>query len=356
MKILIIGQGLAGSVLGITLLDRGHDIMIVDDDEPITSSKVAAGLFNPVTGMNRNKTWKAEELFPFLKKFYSQLQLRVGGSFYFEMPLYMPFATVESQNEWMSKSGESYWKQWIRISDKDEAFNKVVKNPYGAMETLQSGWVDTPILLKKVGEYLNSLGMRKSAKVLPEHVHISGEIKYEGTIYDKVIYCNGIAAGVDPMFSWLNHAHVKGDMFEVSIPQFPITHVVNKNGFILPLQNSNFRVGSTYNNSFDDPVSVTKQGFEELKNKLDNIVQTNYQIIRHYAATRPATKDRKPLLGKHPKYNNILIFNGLGTKGVSLAPYLANHLADFLEGKAELMPEVDIQRCAKFFKIEHQNV
>ena len=50
------------------------------------------------------------------------------------------------------------------------------------------------------------------------------------------------------------------------------------------------------------------------------------------------------MLGEHPKQKNLIIFNGLGTKGVSLAPYFSSQLANWLEGNGEIMPEVNIKR------------
>jgi glycine/D-amino acid oxidase-like deaminating enzyme len=357
LKILIIGQGLAGSVLGLTLLERGHQIFIIDNQAPVTSTKVAAGLFNPITGLNRTKTWKAEQLFPFLKTFYPKIQATVGGNFYHELPIYMPFSSLEIQNEWMAKSGETYWKQWIDISDKDHVFEPFVNNDFGGMETKQSGWLNTEEFILKVADYFNGLGILKICNFTRENYSITQDkIDFAGTLYDKIIYCNGIGLNNDPLFSWLNFAPVKGDIFEIEVDKLPTSHIVNKNGFILPLTKGGFRAGSTYNNFFDDPVSITPKGFDELKEKIQNILKTEFKILKHIAATRPATKDRRPLLGSHPKYNSIIVFNGLGTKGVSLAPYLAAHLADFIEQKTELFPEVNIQRCMKNYLPEHQNV
>jgi hypothetical protein len=48
----------------------------------------------------------------------------------------------------------------------------------------------------------------------------------------------------------------------------------------------------------------------------------------------------------------LLLFNGLGTKGVMNAPYFAINFVDSLEGKAELDAEVNIERFEKFFKKE----
>ncbi len=52
---LIVGQGLAGSLLAWELMQRGAKVLIVDNGMP-NASQVAAGLINPITGMRFAKT------------------------------------------------------------------------------------------------------------------------------------------------------------------------------------------------------------------------------------------------------------------------------------------------------------
>ena len=68
------------------------------------------------------------------------------------------------------------------------------------------------------------------------------------------------------------------------------------------------------------------------------------KVEEHLAAIRPAVKDRRPFLGQHPKYPNLIIFNGLGTKGASLGPFWAKHLVDFLVYDRGLDSAVNINR------------
>src|SRR6185369_14016662 len=94
---IIVGQGLAGSALAIELLRRGKKIAVFDEPEKNRSSIVAAGLFNPITGRVMTKTWKADVLFPHLIAFYSGTEKVLGGRFFYPMPLYRPFISVQEQ-------------------------------------------------------------------------------------------------------------------------------------------------------------------------------------------------------------------------------------------------------------------
>ncbi|HEX6222999.1 MAG TPA: FAD-dependent oxidoreductase, partial [Chryseolinea sp.] len=67
---IIVGQGLAGSALALQLLKRGKKILVIDRVVPNTASRVAVGLFNPITGRHMIKTWMADKIFPYLHHFY----------------------------------------------------------------------------------------------------------------------------------------------------------------------------------------------------------------------------------------------------------------------------------------------
>ena len=69
-----------------------------------------------------------------------------------------------------------------------------------------------------------------------------------------------------------------------------------------------------------------------------------YKIVDQEAGIRPATLDRRPFLGVHPEFERLLMFNGFGTKGVSLMPYFSVKFCDFLSNDKELPEEVNINR------------
>jgi glycine oxidase len=124
--------------------------------------------------------------------------------------------------------------------------------------------------------------------------------------------------------------------------------ILNRNGFVLPLGEKLYRVGATYAwkeiNNFP-----TSEGFEQLIAIADNMLNIPFEVLEHDAGVRPASNDRRPVLGKHPLHDQLVVFNGLGSKGVLLAPYFAQHLAAHLYENHALMPEVDMNRYQSFF-------
>ena len=72
---IIIGQGLAGTILAHHFLEAKIPFEIWDSPEThFNSSQAAGGIFNPVTGRKLEQTWLADELFNYLFEFYPRIE------------------------------------------------------------------------------------------------------------------------------------------------------------------------------------------------------------------------------------------------------------------------------------------
>ncbi|MGB1041240.1 MAG: NAD(P)/FAD-dependent oxidoreductase, partial [Flavobacteriales bacterium] len=150
----------------------------------------------------------------------------------------------------------------------------------------------------------------------------------------------------NPYFNYLPLVPTKGELMTIKAEGLEVDKILNKGFFCLPLGNNLFRVGATYNWK-NLTYETSEEGEKDLITKIESLLTCDYKIIDHKAGIRPTVRDRRPLIGVHREYEKIGLFNGLGTKGVLIAPWLANHFADFLEGKSELSPEYDLQRVKK---------
>ncbi|MCA1759666.1 MAG: FAD-dependent oxidoreductase, partial [Bacteroidales bacterium] len=121
-------------------------------------------------------------------------------------------------------------------------------------------------------------------------------------------------------------------------------YILNKQIFVLPVGNQRFKIGSTYDwqDLSEQPTEMGKQSIIE---RFEKLVTVEYSLEQHWAGIRPAVSDRRPVLGVHPKYRNLFVFNGLGTKGVMLAPYFAKEMVNRLIIENYMLNfEVDLQR------------
>ena len=353
----IVGGGIAGITLGLHLAEQGLTFHLYEEGGR-SSSRVAAGLFNPITGRKMVKTWKADDLFPYLHSFYTRMEHLTGGKFYHPTSLYRPFISVEEQNDWIGKSTDPAYSPYIKKVHTKSRFSGKFNDPFGGISLNHSGWVDTSQYITSAFKYFQSIPEQVkviSKKIEAELVQINeNTVSYEQARAKRLVFCDGTALTENEYFNWLPMQPLKGEILEIKLP-FATDEVFNRGIFILPLGRNIYKVGSTYDHN-DNDWQVTEAGKQQLVSKLKGLVQTDFEITSHDAGIRPSTKDRRPLLGKHPVYKNLLVFNGLGTKGVSLAPYFANQLLKFAE--EDVMPdkEVNIQRFFSLYSHKRRNI
>ncbi|SFU17894.1 Glycine/D-amino acid oxidase [Algoriphagus locisalis] len=338
---LLIGQGLAGTALAYRLKQAGKKIRIIDEPGANNSSRVAAGLFNPVTGRKMVKTWKADLLFPEIKPFYQQLERLTSSKFLAEKAIYRPFLSIEEQNEWMGHSANPAFEAYLEEIHQ-ESQSEYLKDPYGGVMLRNSGWLNINNLLDAMTTYFQEeLVLEKFDESIFSR---EGEFwTYRNVKAKAIIYCNGLGAMNSRFFNFLPFAPVKGEILEVK-QAFSPEYVVNRGVFRVHLGDEVHRVGSTYT-KHDLDLGPTDEAKIELLDKLQDLVRMPVEeIITHKTGIRPATRDRKPFLGKHPTEVGVYIFNGFGAKGVSLIPYFSDIMADHLLNDKAIDPDVDIAR------------
>ncbi len=342
---LIIGQGIAGTALGYKLEQAGEKILIFDLPEANKSSRVAAGLYNPVTGRKMVKSWMAEHLFPEIEPFYQELEKITGREFLTKKKIYRPFLSIEEQNEWMGHSSDPKIGMFI-----DQIFSQSqyteLRDPFGGVLLKMSGWLN-------INEYLNAMGQYFEQRLIKEEFDenllekTAQGWRYQNIFAKNLIFCNGLGALKSRFFSYLPFAPVKGEILEVA-QAFDPDFIVNRGVFRVQLERGVYRVGSTYT-WHDLEIGPTENAKNELLGKLQEIVQVPVtSVLSHKVGIRPATRDRKPFLGKHPLEDSVYMFNGFGAKGVSLVPYFSKIMIQNIIKSEPILPEVDIARYFKY--------
>jgi glycine oxidase len=351
---LIIGQGLAGSILAYKLLKRGKSIAIIDERKAITSSKVAAGLVNPFTGPKMVKTWKAEELFPYLKKFYIEIENETKTHFFSERTIYRPLASFAELNDWDGRSTQPNYQRFIRQICSKEAHSSFVYDPFGGVE-IHGFVLNVPAFLDSMHQYFT-----KKCTFFEEHfdeknLEVSdSNVQYHGIQADKVVFCSGHQIQHSRFFGWIPLTPVKGEVLHLKMAR-DFKTIYNRSCFIIPQGNGFYKAGSTYNrNDLSD--KPNEQGKNEISKKLNALLKMNYEIVRHQAGIRPASVARRPLIGIHPSHKNLSVFNGLGSKGVSLAPFFSDQLAKCLEEGNNVDEEVDIKKYFSLYFNSHFSI
>ena len=339
---IIVGQGLAGTCLASELLAMGQKVLVFDAPGLPSSSVVAGGLFNPITGRNMVLTWKAHELFPFLQQYYRQMEVKLGHEFLFNLPLYRPFANTRELNEWQGKSAEARYADFIDFVTTEPHAPDYVKNEFGGLMLKNTGYLDTQVFLNQFRLHLQEGKRLVEERFLPEEINFSDDfVVYKDYRAHKLIFCDGVSGFSNRLLQNIRFYPVKGEVLQLEI-DYKSDFILNRNGFVLP-RDGYYLAGSNYNLT-DNSWESTSAAREEIMGKIDKLLNVEYKITGQKAGIRPTTHDRRPVLGLLPDSRQIGVFNGLGTKGVSLAPYFGRQMANHLVKGAELDKEVRIGR------------
>ena len=347
---LIVGQGVAGSVLAWTLDQRGCTVLLADDPALPSASGVAAGIVNPLTGRKLVHTWKANELFPFLHRFYRSIEQQLGVEFFHPKTIYRPFRSVAEQTDYLALTNDPDVRQYVSKSVDNEQYAPFIKNPFGGLEVTQSGWVDLTEFVRLIKGYFVRKNQYYEGRVGDSDLKISEDtVEWKDIEIGKVIFCDGVLARANPLFGWLPYNPVKGQILTAVIEKYNLTNVVNQGVFILPVRPGLVRIGATYS-WHDLDWQTTDDGRAFLESKVAAVLNVPYQVVAQQAGIRPSTKDRRPFIGLHPAHPAVGIFGGMGTKGVSLAPYLAEQFARHLLDGEDLEPEANISRVISLYQ------
>ncbi len=344
---LIVGHGIAGISIAEHLEQNNASFMVINNEVADSSSKVAAGLYNPITGRKMKKTWLADELFPYLEQFYGDLEKKLKAKFLIEKDIFRPFVSIEEQNEWIGSDlpTEDSELNFIKNVATKSTFGEYINDPFGGLLLKHSGFIDLNNLITAHKKYLLKKNQYINKKMAYDELEINSDFISYGEIQSKnIIFCDG-ALTQNPYFEWVPNAPVKGELLHIQT-EAPLPDNVIFNRGIFIVKNSEkdyYRVGATYEwrNLDTEPTEKAKI---QLEGKLKELLKTPFKVVDQVAGVRPASKDRRPLIGNHPELKNVFLFNGLGTKGVSLAPYFANNFCLSLLKREKLKEEVDISR------------
>jgi FAD dependent oxidoreductase. len=342
--LIIVGQGLAGSAIAMQSITRGYKILVLDQPSQNRSSVIAAGIFNPITGRNLVKTWLGDQIFSFLFQYYAEAERLTGKSFFYPMAVYRPFASVEEQNEWMGKSSDSIYSTYISGLSPSSCLHGQVKDPFGGITLKQTGYLNTRAYLDAVREYLEVRGSFYRATFDPEKLKIGpNSVRYENTTAEKIIFCQGVHNTTNPWFKSLPINPLKGEVLTIQSP-LEKDVILSRGVYLVPgTEPDEWRAGATYNWD-DQSLGITSQARNELTSKLQELIRIPYTVTGQDWGLRPTTPDRKPIIGEHPEHHALIIFNGFGMKGVSLAPYFSDILIRWMEKRGTINKEADVTR------------
>ncbi len=339
---IIVGLGLAGIALAEELKRQDKSFLVYEDSSQ-TSSLVAGGMYNPVILKRFTPVWNAKEQLDVAIPFYLSLEKKLKVTFDQPLDIYRTFKSIEEQNNWFIASDKSALQEFMHPElVKLEA--KHVVAPYQAGRVKHTGRIRVRELVSAYREYLKNEGRLIEETFRHERI-ITWEthIEYKNCAANRIVFCEGNGLKSNPFFNKLPLNGTKGELLTIHAPDLKLDDVIKSAVFVMPLGDDLYKVGATFN--WSDKTNIpTVEGRKELEDKLKTVITCHYDIVAHEAGVRPTTGDRRPLLGIHKDNHRLALLNGLGTRGVMIAPLMAKKLYQFLENDKALDEDIDIKR------------
>ncbi|WP_339660072.1 FAD-binding oxidoreductase [uncultured Polaribacter sp.] len=339
---IIVGLGLAGIAFAEELIAANKTFVVFEDDSQ-QSSLVAGGVYNPVILKRFTPVWNAKEqlavALPFYQKLEEKLQIQIDEKFLIKKV----FKSIEDQNNWFEAADKTLLSDYIDPK-LDTTKRKGIIADFGYGNVNEAGRIDTKKLVEVYRAYLKSENKIQFEKFDHQQIKFRQDhLEYKEITTDRIVFCEGFGMTENLFFNYLPLNEVKGELITIHAPELEVDFLIKSTVFVLPLGDHLYKVGATFNWS-DKTSNPSEEGRNELVQKLKKVITVPYTIIEQSAGIRPTVRDRRPLVGMHPAYNNLAILNGLGTRGVMIAPTVAKQLFNYLENDGELDKEIDIKR------------
>ncbi len=339
---IVVGSGLAGIMFCDVLMQHSETFIVVDDCSQ-KASMVAGGLYNPVILKRFTPVWKSSEQLALALPRYQALEAQLNVQLDYKIPVYRLFASVEEQNNWFLASDKVGLSEYIK-PEIHHIENKSVKNDFGFGKVLHTGRIDTKTLIDSFKNELSSNNQLIETSFDYDALQFNRDtVSYKNIKAKHIVFAEGFGLKQNPFFNKLPLKETKGELLVIHAPKLNIDFVLKSGVFLIPLADDTYIVGATYEWN-DKSNNITKEARIELLDKLKTFIVCDFEVIDQVAGIRPTVIDRRPLVGQHENYKQLYVLNGLGTRGVMIAPYVAKKLYNFIENGVEIDSEINITR------------
>ncbi|HMB89546.1 MAG TPA: FAD-dependent oxidoreductase [Rhodothermales bacterium] len=350
---IIVGAGLAG-VCAALHLSQTRQVLVLEAEQPAAgASGAAAGLVNPLMSQKAKAAWRMNAA---LHALHATLSIAHAEDLLSRNGILRP-ATDARQADIFHEvaSARPANATWLPPETVQERFADVVA-PHGALLVRRGGAIAVPTFIEAMLTAAQQQGARLAtgAKVVDwgtnhdgVYVNVHSDTTTTRLHTRQLILALGYGYDDHPALCTLNLHPIKGQTVEVKAPTNTLSIPLAGQGYIVPEGNS-LIVGSSYERGFSDLRPSAKQTrliLEQAATMLPAL--RNAPVLDATAGVRvtvPGT--RLPMVGPLPGQDRIWIFTGLGSKGLLMAPLLAQQLTGYLD-KPDSIPQEIRVRLAK---------
>jgi len=339
---IIVGLGIAGICFAEQLLAHGKTFVVVDKGRN-ASTGVSGGVLNPTVLKRFTVAWNGKEFTETSFAFYRALSEKLSQSLFQELPILRILNSVEEQNNWMVAGDKQALAPFLS-SEVITNENSQIKAPFGFGRVNGAGRIFPAVLLQAYRRHLESSKFLISEEMQYDALVISEEnVQYKDISAKKIVFAEGANAINNPLFPKEYLVPNKGEYIIIHAPELKTAAILKGPVMLIPLGKDTYKVGASYGRG-DTSNHTTENAKDEICVKLQKMISCPFEVIDQVAGVRPTVKDRKPLMGAMSNNNACIFFNGLGTRGVLMAPRLSEMLFDYCENGIALPPEINIKR------------
>lgn len=344
---LIVGAGLAGMCVAEKLLTAENKISVIDLPAKGSSTLVSAGIINPITGMRFVRSWNFPLLEFHFKKFYESLEDKLNCSFFKSIEIDQCLKDEKEVSEWLERTADPFYQFYIDKEIWKEVFHNGQEFYFGKIRGAYLLQLDT--LIPNWKRRLQDHCIFYEQEFSFDDFKINTEEAYWKNLRIKkgIVFTEGYRVSSNPFFGWLPVVPLKGECSKLNGVGFQREALLKMNYTLCPAGENQMWCGSSFK------INDQSLDFDESERKRQNsfitsvITQERKYSVTQHVGIRPATRDRKPIIGAHPIYKNLYVLNGFGTKGFSLAPYVSDCFIEYLQGKAAIPEEISIDRLKR---------
>ena len=328
-KIAILGAGLSGSNLAFNLANANIEVDIYDALADLNKGSSGGPIASMYPKFSLDNSPRSKFL---IASYFFSLNFYIKN-LGFENTGLLFYGSDEIKDKWISKILTLGRDDLFELLNDDE-----VENFLGVSEIKKA-------LHVKKGLYLQPLELKKKLlehrfiKIIPNEEFVSfSEEKSKVVVdfksglrksYDALAVCTG--KGLKDFNDNLKVSY--GLMAGISNKDlFNIKKPLNHQGYIIPKVDGTNWIGSTYEQSPD----LKKENIEE-KIKLNHAIfgrkGMSFEIQDIWEGERVSARSNLPIASKIPKTKNIYCIGGLGSRGLSYAPFLAEIVSSAIQDK-----------------------
>lgn len=325
VDVLIVGQGLAGTLLAWELERVGISFALADAGHERAATMAAAGIINPITGRRLVPSWRIGALRPAAAVVWRDLAATLGVTLWHEMRVRRIFADAREREIFGAKQARGELA------------------PYAGAADALGFWIEGAARVEMAALLAAARARWQRAGRLRE---TAIDLGAEAGRHALVIDCTGAAAAQREEFSFVPWEFSKGEVLTLAADGLAPDVVLNRRHWITPVGAGAAWVGARHAPGERDarPSAAARETLERSAREL--LGERAFTVTGQRAGVRVNLPDKRPVAGRHPARERIGVLNGLGSKGGLWAPFLAREWVEHLANGKPFDPEIDVRRFA----------